>query len=137
MEMEYLLSGSISDYKKREEVIFSFLGNKTIISKLSDSIDDFGEKEGLRVRTSLAIAYYFIILEINKCSNTPNKRTAIYKKYIKPLLQDRELETIKRIIITLNAKIREYNDKLATVIIEDLISNLESVLKYPDMQLIE
>ena len=78
MEIEDLLSGRIS-HKKSKDVIFSIFGNEKMVSKLFDLIYDFGEKEGFSVRSSLTAGYDFIILGINDCSDTPDKRTATYK----------------------------------------------------------
>jgi len=42
-----------------------------------------------------------------------------------PLLKDRELDTLERVISTLEYKKSEYKGDLATAIIEDLISILK------------
>ena len=78
MEIEDLISGRISN-KKGKDIVFSILGDGMMVSKLSDLIDDFGEEEGFSVRSSFTAGHDFIILGINDCSDTPDKRTATYK----------------------------------------------------------
>ncbi len=107
MEIEDLISGRISN-KKGEEVVFSIFGDLMIVSKLFDLIDDFGEEEGLSVRSSLTSGNNVIILKVNN-SLTLNKTMVTYKEYIRPLLEDRELDTLKKVINTLSIEERKYS----------------------------
>lgn len=133
MEIEDLISGRISN-KKGEEVVFSIFGDLMIVSKLFDLIDDFGEEEGLSVRSSLTSGNNVIILKVNN-SLTLNKTMVTYKEYIRPLLEDRELDTLKKVINTLSIEERKYSWDLAVKIFEDLRAIFESVLEHPNMQL--
>ena len=132
MEIEDLISGRISN-KHGEEVIFSIFGDLMIVSKLFDLLEDFGEEEGLSVRSSLTSGNNVIILKVNN-SLTLNKTMVTYKEYIRPLLENRELYTIKKVINTLNIEERKYSGDLAAGIFEDLRSIFESVLEHPNMQ---
>ncbi len=58
-----------------------------------------------------------------------------YKEYIRPLLEDRELDTLKKVINTLITEERKYNGDLAAEIFENLRSIFESVLEHPNTQL--